>query len=193
MIGQINAKMSQMRLEYAATYVAALRAHKEGFPPCSSKTLAARKINNIAAARHCSVITRGYVPIPNPVSRNSGSPLPGASEPPPREYRATPTTRRAEASASEAPNGLARQALLGCRPSVLGRVEKIADRRYTGDCSPVAPGRFPLILAANLQGQDAGRKKIDIDGSSGIDLQEGRRESDLESTPDPWGTPHARF
>ena len=49
-------------------------------------------------------------------------------------------------------------------------METIADRSYTGDCSPVAPGRFPLILAADLQGQDEGGKKADVEGSSGIDL-----------------------
>jgi hypothetical protein len=30
-------------------------------------------------------------------------------------------------------------------------METIADRRYTRDCCPVAPGRFPLVLAADLQ------------------------------------------
>ncbi len=54
------------------------------------------------------------------------------------------------ASASEAKNRPARQALLGRPPSVLVRKETIADRGYTRDCSPVAPGRFPPVLAADL-------------------------------------------
>jgi hypothetical protein len=61
------------------------------------------------------------------------------------------------------------------------------------DCSPVAPGRFPLILAADLQGQGARGKKTDVEGSSGIDLQAGCGESDMGSAPDTRGTPHARF
>ena len=52
-------------------------------------------------------------------------------------------------------------------------METIADRGYTRDCRAVAPGRFPLVLAADLQGQDTGGKKTDVEGSSGIDLQDG--------------------
>ena len=124
-------------------------------------------------SRHRSVITRGHGLIHCPVPRNAGSPLAGASEPPPRESRATPTTRRAEASTFKPKNRPARQALLGRRPSVLVKMETIADRGYTRDCSPVAPGRLSLLLAADLQGQDAGWEKTDVAGSSGIDLSDG--------------------
>ena len=49
-------------------------------------------------------------------------------------------------------------------------MESIADRGYTRDCGQVAPGRFPPVLAADLQGQDPGGEKTDLAGSSGIDL-----------------------
>ena len=52
-------------------------------------------------------------------------------------------------------------------------METIADRGYTRDYSPVAPGRLSLVLAADLQGQDAGWEKTDVAGSSGIDLADG--------------------
>ena len=105
--------------------------------------------------------------------RNAGSPLAGASELPARESRAAPTTHRAEAAASEPKNWPARHALLGRRPSLLVRMETFVDRGYTRDCSPVAPDRFPLVLAADLQGQNVGREKTDVPGSSGIDLPDG--------------------
>jgi hypothetical protein len=98
----------------------------------------------------------------------------GASEPPPRKSHAMSTTCRAEASASEAKNRPARQALLGRRTSGLVRMETIVDRGYTRDCGQVAPGRFPLVLAADLQGQDAGGEKTGVEGSSGFDLPDGR-------------------
>ena len=72
-------------------------------------------------------------------------------------------------------------------------METLADRGDTRDRSPVAPGRFPLVLAADLQGQEAGGKKTDTEEGSGIDLPSGCRESDLGSFPDPLRTPHARF
>jgi hypothetical protein len=52
-------------------------------------------------------------------------------------------------------------------------METIAARGYTRDCGPVAPGWFPLVLAADLKGQDAGGEKTDVEGSSGIDLPDG--------------------
>ena len=52
-------------------------------------------------------------------------------------------------------------------------MEAIADRGNTRDGSAVAPGRFPFVLAADLQGQDEGGKKADVEGSSGVDLQDG--------------------
>ena len=52
-------------------------------------------------------------------------------------------------------------------------METIADRGYSRDGSPVAPGRLPLVLATDLQSQDTGGKKTDVEGSSGIDLQDG--------------------
>jgi len=61
-----------------------------------AKTLADFEINDIAALRHCSVITPTYVSIHRPVPRNTGSPLARASEPLTRESGATSTTRRPE-------------------------------------------------------------------------------------------------
>ena len=68
----------------------------------------------------------------------------GSSEFPPRESRATPATLRAEASAFEPKNRSARQVLLGSRPSVLVRMETIADRGFTRDFSRVARAGFRL-------------------------------------------------
>ncbi len=41
-------------------------------------------------------------------------------------------------------------------------METIADHGYARGCSPVAPGQFRLLLAADLQGQDAGWEKTDV-------------------------------
>ena len=142
---------------------------------CGSPELwpTAKSITYLPRSGYGSAITPGHVSVHCPVPRNAGSPLAGASEPPPRESRATSTTRRAEASASEAKSRPARQAFLGRRPSGLVRMETIVDRGYTRDCGPVAPGRFPVVLAADLQGQDAGGEKADVAGSSGIDIPDG--------------------
>src|ERR1019366_2898517 len=114
-------------------------------------------------SRHCSGITPAHVSIHCLVFGNAGSPHARASEPPPRESRATSTTCRAEAPASEAQNR-PRQTLLGRRPSGLVRMETIVNRGYTRDCGQVAPGRFPVVLAADLQGQDPGGEKTDLAG-----------------------------
>src|ERR1035437_7362727 len=140
--------------------------------PCGSPELwpTAKSITYLPRSGYGSAITPGHVSVHCPVPRNAGSPLAGASEPPPRESRATSTTRRAEASASEAKSRPARQAFLGRRPSGLVRMETIVDRGYTRDGSALAPGRLPVVLAADLQGQDAGGEKTDLAGSSGIDI-----------------------
>jgi len=52
-------------------------------------------------------------------------------------------------------------------------METIADRGDTRDRSLVALGWFPLVLAADLQGQEAGGEKPDTEGGQGIDLPNG--------------------
>src|SRR5580692_12606568 len=39
---------------------------------------------------------------------------------------------------------------------------------------PLAPGWFLCVLAADFQSPEAGRKKTDTEGGSGIDLSDGR-------------------
>lgn len=54
------------------------------------------------------------------------------------------------------------------------------------DGCPVAPCRFPLVLAADLQSQQAGWEKTHLPTSSGMDLPNGCRESELGSAAHPW-------
>src|SRR5712692_6215277 len=125
-------------------------------------------------SRHCSVITPSHVSIYRPVPRNAGSPLARASEPPTRESGATSTTRRPEASASAAKTRPARQALLGRRPPILVRMATIPHCGHARNGGALAQGRIPLVLEADLQGQEARRETTDVEGGSGIDFPDGR-------------------
>ena len=79
---------------------------------------------------------------------------------------------RPETSASEANARFPRQALLGRRPPILVRMATIPP--CAGNRGALAPGRIPFVLEADLQGQEARRTTADIEGSSGIDLPNGR-------------------
>src|SRR5258708_27755845 len=125
-------------------------------------------------SRRCSVITPGHVSIYRSVPRNAGSPLARASEPLTRESGATSTTRRAERSASAAKIRPARQALLGRRPPILVRMATIPHCGHARNRGALAQGRIPFVLEADLQGQETHRETTDVEGSSGIDLPDGR-------------------
>src|SRR2546429_674304 len=64
---------------------------------------------------------------------------------------------------------------------------------HTRNRGPVAPRRFPLVLDADLQGQEAPRKRSHIPRSSRSDLPNGDREPFLGSSSHPRRTPHARL
>ena len=138
------------------------------------KTPADPEINYIASLRHCSVITPSHVSIHRPVLWNTGSPLARPSEPLPRESGATSTTRRPETSASAAKTRPARQALLGRRPPILVRMATIPHCGHARTRGALAQGRIPFVLEADLQDQEARRETTDVEGSSGIDLPNGR-------------------
>ena len=106
--------------------------------------------------------------------QNAGSPLARASEPPTRESGATSTTRRAEASAPAAKIRPARQALLGRRPPILVRMAAVPHCGHARNRGALAQERIPFVLEADLQGQEARRATTNIEGSSGIDLPNGR-------------------
>jgi len=69
---------------------------------------------------------------------------------------------------------LARQALLGRHSSILVRMATIPHCGHAGNRGALAQGRIPFVLEADLQGQEARRATTDIEGSSGIDLPNGR-------------------
>src|SRR5258708_405683 len=144
-------------------------------------------------SRHCSVITPTYVSIHRPVPRNTSSPLARASEPLTRESGATSTTRSPETSTSAAKTRPARQALLGRRPPILVRMAAIPHCGHARNRGALAQGRIPFVLEADLQSQEAHRETTDIEGSSGIDLPDGRREPNVGSATHPWRASHARF
>src|SRR5579863_3229548 len=91
----------------------------------------------------------------------------------PGESRTTSTTRRTKASASAAKIRPARQALLGRRSSILVRMATIPHCGHAGNRGALAQGRIPFVLEADLQGQEARRETIDVEGDSGIDLPNG--------------------
>jgi hypothetical protein len=45
---------------------------------------------------------------------------------------------------------------------------------HTGNRGALAPVRIPFVLEADLQGQEARRETIDVEGGLGIDLPDGR-------------------
>jgi hypothetical protein len=139
-----------------------------------AKTLADFEINDIAALPPRSVKTPSHVSIYRPVHRNTGSLLARASEPLTRESGATSTTRRPEASASAAETRPARKALLGRLSSILGRMATIPHRGHARNGRPLAQGRIPFVLEADLQGQEARRETTNVEGDSGTDLPNGR-------------------
>jgi hypothetical protein len=106
--------------------------------------------------------------------RNAGSPHPRASEPLTRESGATSTTHRPETSASAAKTRAGRQTLLGCRPPILVRMATIPHRGHARNGGALAQARIPFVLEADLQCQEARRETTDVEGSSGIDLPDGR-------------------
>ena len=57
----------------------------------------------------------------------------------------------------------------------------------------LAQGRISFVLEADLQGQEARRATTDIEGSSGIDLPNGRSEPNVGSATHPWRASHAQF
>jgi hypothetical protein len=119
-------------------------------------------------------MTPSHVSIHPPVLRNAGSPLARASEPPTRESRATSTTRHAEASTSAAETRPVRQTLLGRRSSILVRMATIPHCGHARNGGALAQRRIPFVLEADLQGQEAHRETTDVEGSSGIDVPDGR-------------------
>ena len=61
-------------------------------------------------------------------------------------------------------------------------METSSPRRHTGNCRPLAPGRFSYVLEANFQSPEAGWKETDAEGDSGIDFP------DVAENPT-WGAP----
>ena len=96
-----------------------------------------------------------------------------ASEPLTRESGATSTTRRPETSTSAAKTIPARQALLGRHSSILVRMAAVPRCGHARNRGPLAQGRIPFVLEADLQSQEARRETTDIEGSSGIDFPNG--------------------
>src|SRR5258708_33935298 len=115
-----------------------------------------------------------HVSIYRPVPRNAGSPLARPSEPLTGESGATSTTRRPETSASAAKTRPARQTLLGRRPPILVRMATIPHCGQARNRGALAQGRIPFVLEADLQGQEAHRETTDVEGSTRIDLPDGR-------------------
>ena len=111
------------------------------------QTLADFEINDIALPPR-SVKTPSHASIYRPVPGNAGSLLARASEPLTRESGATSTTRRTEVSASAAETRPARNALPGCRSSILVRIATIPH------CGPAGNrGAFLLRRQATLPHQ----------------------------------------
>ena len=77
-------------------------------------------------------------------------------------------------SASAAETRPARQAFLGRRSSILVRMATIPRCGHAGNGDALAQGRIPFVLEADLQGQETHRETTDVEGSSGIDLPDGR-------------------
>ena len=82
--------------------------------------------------------------------------------------------RRPETSTSAAKTRPARQALLGRHSSILVRMAEVPHCGHARNRGALAQGRIPFVLEADLQGQEARRETTDIEGSSGIDLPNGR-------------------
>jgi hypothetical protein len=53
-------------------------------------------------------------------------------------------------------------------------LETFSHPGHAGNRRPLAPDWFSNLLAADLQSPEAGRKKTDTEGGSGIDLSNGR-------------------
>ena len=140
-----------------------------------AKTLADFEINEIAALRrHCSVITRSHVSVYRAVRGNAVSPLARASEPLTIESGATSTTHRPETPASAAKTIPGRQTLLGRPPPILFGMETSAHCGHARNRGALAQRRIPLVLEADLQDPETCRETTDAEGSSGIDLPDGR-------------------
>src|SRR5258707_874151 len=86
----------------------------------------------------------------------------------------TSTTRRPETSTSAAKTRPARQALLGRRPPILVGMAAVPHCGHARNRGALAQERIPFVLEADLQGQEARRATTNIEGSSGIDLPNGR-------------------
>jgi hypothetical protein len=52
-------------------------------------------------------------------------------------------------------------------------LEAVPHCRHSGNGGPVAPGRIPLVLEADLQSADTSWEKTDAEGGSGVDLPDG--------------------
>jgi len=60
------------------------------------------------------------------------------------------------------------------RSEGVGGLEAVSHHRHAGNRGALAQGRIPFVLEAGLQSQEAHRETTDIEGSSGIDLPNGR-------------------
>jgi hypothetical protein len=107
--------------------------------------------------------------------------------------RASATTHRSEKTASTVEAKFVRQTILGGRSSMLVRMDASSHRRHAGNGRPLAPGWFSFVLEDDLQSQEASWEKTNLEGGSGVDLPDGRRESDVGSAAHPWGASHVGF
>src|ERR1700674_640508 len=69
-------------------------------------------------------------------------------------------------------------------------MERGTDHSHAGDGGPMASGRFPFVLEADFQSSKVDRAETDSEGSSGIDLSHGGRESNMGSAAHPRGASH---
>jgi hypothetical protein len=69
---------------------------------------------------------------------------------------------------------------VGNRSAGLVGLEAVPHHRHARNHRPLAPGWFLCVLAADFQSPEAGRKKTDTEGGSGIDLSDGRSCGELK-------------
>ncbi len=107
-----------------------------------------------------------------------------------RKLGSSSATRCSETSASTRKTESVRQTFLGCRLSILVRMEKGSHRCHSRDGGPMASRRLPGVLETDLQSAKADWTKTDFEASSGINLSHGDREFNLGSASHPRGTPY---